>query len=68
MQEDAEDRGTVETGTVLYTLRAHVPTVTLNRSERMNALGHAPGGVYRSLMEALERADADPQVRCTRFV
>ena len=68
MQEAGGDPGHVEIGAVLYALRAHVATVTLNRPERLNALGHAPGGVYRSLMEALERADADPQVRCTRFI
>lgn len=58
------DDGMVDMGAVLYGVQDHVATVMLNRPERLNALGHAPGGVYRSLMDALETADRDPDVRC----
>lgn len=59
-----DHEGMVEIGAVLYGVRDHVATVLLNRPERLNALGHQPDGVYRSLMEALETADRDPEVRC----
>lgn len=53
-----------EIGKVLYAKSGGVATITLNRPDRLNALGHEPGGVYRSLIAALERTDADPEVRC----
>jgi enoyl-CoA hydratase len=54
----------VEMGKVIYSTKAGVATVILNRPERLNALDHAPGGLYRSMMAALERADQDDEVRC----
>lgn len=54
----------IEIGKVLYSVSDGVATVVLNRPERLNALDHAPGGLYRSMMAALERANDDDAVRC----
>jgi enoyl-CoA hydratase/carnithine racemase len=49
---------------LLYGIRDGVATLTLNRPTRLNAIDHGPGSLQRELVETLERADADPDVRC----
>jgi enoyl-CoA hydratase/carnithine racemase len=49
---------------LLYELRDGVATLTLNRPSRLNAIDHGAGSLQRELVEALERADADDDVRC----
>jgi enoyl-CoA hydratase/carnithine racemase len=49
---------------LLYAVSDGVATVTLNRPARLNAIDHGPGSLQRELVETLERADADPDVRC----
>src|SRR5579863_1954523 len=46
---------------VLYALRGHVATITLNRPERMNTISRA---MLAELCEALLKAEQDPNVRC----
>jgi enoyl-CoA hydratase/carnithine racemase len=46
---------------VLYSLRTHVATITLNRPERMNTISRA---MLAELCEALLRAEQDANVRC----
>lgn len=48
-----------EEATVLYSSADRVATLTLNRPERMNAIN---ARLPRDLREAVERADADPEV------
>lgn len=45
---------------ISVSLQARVLTVTLDRADKRNALTHE---MYTGLAEALERADADPDVR-----
>lgn len=49
---------------LLYDVRDGVATLTLNRPHRLNAMDHGPGSIQRELVETLERADADDDVRC----
>jgi enoyl-CoA hydratase/carnithine racemase len=49
---------------VLYEVRDGFAMLTLNRPSRLNAIDHGPGSVQRELVEMLERADADDEVRC----
>ena len=46
--------------TILYEVRTHVAYITLNRPQAMNALSVA---MQRALRQALQQADADPEVR-----
>ncbi|SEQ69838.1 enoyl-CoA hydratase [Thalassovita taeanensis] len=46
--------------TILYEVRTHVAHITLNRPQAMNALSVA---LQRALRQALQQADADPEVR-----
>lgn len=50
-----------DTPTVLVSRRGQVAVLTLNRPERLNAVGEQ---LYRTLIDALAAADDDPQVRC----
>ena len=47
---------------ILYSVESGVAHVVLNRPERLNALGIGPGSNRVELAEALEQADADPEV------
>ena len=49
---------------VLWSACHGVGTIVLNRPERLNAMDHGPGSMQRELVEAIEIADADPEVRC----
>lgn len=49
---------------VLYDARDGVATITLNRPERLNAMGHGPGSMQREVIERLEDADRDDDVGC----
>lgn len=49
---------------LLYDVADGVATLTLNRPHRLNAMDHGPGSLQRELVETLERADADDDVRC----
>jgi enoyl-CoA hydratase/carnithine racemase len=49
---------------LLYDLAGGVATLTLNRPARLNAIDHGEGSLQRELVESLERADADDDVRC----
>jgi enoyl-CoA hydratase/carnithine racemase len=49
---------------LLYEVADGVATLTLNRPARLNAMTHGPGSLQRELVETLERADADEDVRC----
>lgn len=55
---------TIEIGAVTWRARNGVATITLNRPERLNAIDHGPGSMQRNVIEALERADRDPDIRC----
>ena len=50
---------------VLYSVKEGVATLTLNRPDQLNAMDHGPGSFQRELVDALERADADDEVRCS---
>src|ERR1700761_5620767 len=55
----------VHTGTwqhILYRVESGVAHVVLNRPEKLNALGMGPGSNRVELAEAMEQADADPEV------
>jgi enoyl-CoA hydratase/carnithine racemase len=47
--------------TLIYTLKNHVATVTLNRPEARNALNRL---AYAELEAVFRSMQADPQVRC----
>ena len=47
--------------TCLYETRDHIAIVTLNRPEKLNAFNRES---YQATTNALQRADADPDVRC----
>jgi enoyl-CoA hydratase/carnithine racemase len=47
--------------TLLYDVADRVATITLNRPDKMNALG---GGMLQDLVAAFDAADADDEVRC----
>lgn len=47
---------------LLYSVELNVAHVVLNRPEKLNALGMGPGSNRVELVEALEFADADPEV------
>ncbi len=49
---------------LLRSVRDGVATFTLNRPHRLNAMDHGPGSLQRELVEALEEADRDDDVRC----
>lgn len=49
---------------VLYEVRDHIATITLNAPERMNTIS---GRMLDEISAALLRADADPEVRCILF-
>ncbi len=49
---------------ILYETRDGVAHVTLNRPEKMNALGIGPGSNRDEIARALAEADADPAVGC----
>lgn len=52
-------------GSVLFTNHGDgVATVTLNRPDRLNAIDHGPGSMQENALHALQRADADPTIRC----
>jgi enoyl-CoA hydratase/carnithine racemase len=51
----------VDRTTVLYEVKEHVATVTLNRPERRNALNRE---AYGALEAAFREAQRDPEVRC----
>lgn len=50
---------------MLYSVTEGVATFTLNRPDRLNAMDHGPGSLQRELVDALERADEDDEVRCS---
>ena len=45
---------------LLYEVKGGIATLTLNRPERLNALG---GTLREDLLDAVTRAGADPEVR-----
>jgi enoyl-CoA hydratase/carnithine racemase len=47
---------------ILYRVESGVAHVVLNRPEKLNALGIGPGSNRVELAEAMEQADADPEV------
>ena len=47
---------------ILYRVESGVAHVVLNRPEKLNALGMGPGSNRVELAEAIEQADADPEV------
>lgn len=47
---------------ILYRVESGVAHVVLNRPEKLNALGVGPGSNRVELAEAMEQADADPEV------
>lgn len=47
---------------LIYDVEAGVAHIVLNRPERLNALGVGPGSNRQELVDALEQADADPEV------
>jgi enoyl-CoA hydratase/carnithine racemase len=49
---------------LLYSVEGGVATLTLNRPDRLNAMDHGPGSLQRELVDTLERADEDDEVRC----
>ncbi len=49
---------------IIYKVDGRVATITLNRPERLNAMDHGPGSMQREVIEALESADANPEVGC----
>ena len=51
------------TDAVLYASADGVATITLNRPDRLNAMGQGPGGMHRALLDAVRRADEDDGVR-----
>jgi enoyl-CoA hydratase/carnithine racemase len=51
----------VDRTTILYEVKEHVASVTLNRPERRNALNR---GAYAELEAAFRQAQRDPEVRC----
>lgn len=50
--------------TVLYEVKDHIATITLNRPERLNAM---TGALLEEVLEALETAADDSDVRCVIF-
>ncbi|MBL8557116.1 MAG: enoyl-CoA hydratase/isomerase family protein [Hyphomonadaceae bacterium] len=50
-----------DAGLVLYDVRDHIATITLNRPERRNALNYP---AYAALEAALKRASSENDVRC----
>ena len=50
---------------LLRSVTEGVATFTLNRPARLNAMDHGPGSLQRELIEALEEADSDEEVRCS---
>jgi enoyl-CoA hydratase/carnithine racemase len=54
-------RGVSEPDPVLYSVHQHIATIVINRPERRNALS---AQACWGLIEALDRAKADDQVRC----
>ncbi|MGE3143274.1 MAG: enoyl-CoA hydratase/isomerase family protein [Hyphomonadaceae bacterium] len=50
-----------DTSEILYDVREHVATITLNAPERMNTIS---GPMLDALTARLLEADADPEVRC----
>lgn len=59
-----QDEATIEIGAVTWRARDGVATITLNRPDRLNAIDHGPGSMQRNVIEALEKADRDPDIRC----
>jgi len=49
---------------VLYRVADRIATITLNRPDRLNAIDHGPGSMQRAILQALETADQDDEVRC----
>ena len=49
---------------VLYDVKDGVATITLNRPERLNPLGHGPDSMQRAVVDRLREADADDAVGC----
>jgi len=45
---------------VLYDVRENIATITMNRSDKMNALNHT---LWDNLLAAFEKAENDPEVR-----
>jgi enoyl-CoA hydratase len=45
---------------VVYEVKEHVATITMNRADKMNALNH---GLWDDLISAFEAAEDDPEVR-----
>ncbi len=54
----------MEYKTILYDVKDQVLTITLNRPDRLNAFTHT---MMRELIEALDRADEDDEVRAIIF-
>ena len=50
--------------TILYEVDEHVATITLNRPERLNAFN---GQMQRDVLDAIDLADADDEVRAVIF-
>ncbi|CAN5210899.1 hypothetical protein BH09ACT10_BH09ACT10_17200 [soil metagenome] len=50
---------------LLRSVTGGVATFTLNRPDRLNAMDHGPGSLQRELVDALEAADHDDDVRCS---
>ncbi len=60
MTEAANTRKTIQYETILYELEDKVLTLTLNRPDKLNAFN---GPMLKELLDALDKADADDNVR-----
>lgn len=49
---------------ILYQVDGAVATITLNEPDLLNPIRYGPDGNVREILEALEIADADAEVRC----
>lgn len=49
---------------VLHTVADGVLTITLNRPDRLNAMGHGPGSMQRAVVDLLVEADTDDSIGC----
>jgi enoyl-CoA hydratase/carnithine racemase len=49
---------------VLHNVTDGVLTITLNRPQRLNAMGHGPGSMQRAVVDLLVEADTDDAIGC----